>query len=969
MIQVFISYSTPNKDTADQVCTYLEQQGAEVWIAPRNIKPGSNYPAQIMNAIKACSAVVLIASDQANASPHVINEISNGFDLGKTIIPFRVDHTDFSDEYKYYLGRKHWIDATVDFDSALSLLHQTLVTITGKNSPPVRSGEQSCALLAKIDDSVTTDQLIDHLVAQSARYSYSLLPRISTPEQAQFFEQQANRLFQYIVDLRINHTRKREANYIDFLLSALDRSDSRLFMRVLGNSGTGKNMVLQLLYYRLVRRLRQGDAKYIPFYISMAYYEKLTDRSDDVYRQIHTVMDLELEVVRELKRRFPDAIPVLFVDAVREHTIHKISPEAVFSDLMDGLGYCKRVVAMDVGLVQNRSRLKHSIAVLNGRSDFDLRINPIPLADEKNALEFISCVNTLYEYYFDVNDVFNTLKSLQFKSVDLFAVRLIIKELRRNYGETIYLSNMYEEMALREMGGKEEKLLRAAETIFHYNFTDRSLLEEGSYTGKEWSLVHKHNSFRDYMLAYYFIYNVKRHRPGEEIQFLEVVTTNETNAFIRAFLRQDYDLQEKLLHILTQEFDALSVPARCTCIYWVGRIEFQDMLTKAREFLEQVFEQTYQRVRTQKWLTRNNLDDHLLLRAAAYGLIRLKSGPVKEKYLLLLITNRAANLVNQTYFYLYSEGLFQYGNRESFLAAQDSPPVSPEALELLSKRLKSCFAGGGQDLELLMVSYMTLLQNCLLMSGSAEIHDTLPYAELGVKFLRYYKRSPQTVYLERVLLYLDGMADDLQSYLSAQGRLSIGQELYGRYHSMKDLKRGDWVQSQIEDPESLSEHTFSSWLLAMLFLPEASDIPDYSKQEILNMLLIHSMSESVALRAETDAVARGHGDSRDQYMKKLFLKGTYPSLANLEDFYTIWEHYEDSDNINSLIARDISRIQTIYSFCVYYTKYPDKFTEEDVEVWQAEKGRIRTETGCRILKQLVEDNPPFSDIFDMELVW
>lgn len=969
MIQVFISYSTPNKDTADQVCAYLERQGAEVWIAPRNIKPGSNYPAQIMNAIKACSAVVLVASDQANVSPHVINEISNAFDLGKTIIPFRVDHTDFSDEYKYYLGRKHWIDATVDFDSALSLLYQTMLTITGNGSAPVRSGEQPSALLTKIDASVPLDRLIDHLVAQSARYSYSLLPRMSTPEQAQFFEQQANRLFQYIVDLRINHTRKQESNYIDFLLSALDRSESRLFMRVLGNSGTGKNMVLQLLYYRLVRRLKQGDAKYIPFYTSMAYYEKLTDQSADVYQEIYTAMDRELEVVRELKRRFPDAVPVLFVDAVREHTIHTVSPEAVFSGLMDGLGYCKRVVAMDVGLVQNRSRLKHSIAVLNGRSDFDMRMNTIPLSDEKKALEFISCINTLYEYYFDVNDVFNTLKALQFKSVDLFTIRLIIKELRRNYGETIYLSNMYEEMALREMGGKEDKLRRAAETIFRYNFTDRSLLEEGGYTGKEWSLVHKHNSFRDYMLAYYFIHNVKHHRPGEDIQFLEVVTTNETNAFIRAFLRQDYDLQEKLLHILTREFGALSVPARCTCIYWVGQIEFQDMLSRVREFLEQVFDQTYRRVQSQKWLSRDNLDDHLLLRATAYSLIRLKSGPVKEQYLLLLITNGAANLVNQTYFYLYSEGLFQYGNRESFLAAQDSPPVSTAALELLSKRLKSCFTGGGQDLELLMISYMTLLQNRLLLDGDTEIRRTLPYAELGRKFLRYYKRNPQTIYLERVLLYLDGMADDLQSYLTAQGRLSIGQELYGRYHSMKDLKRRDWVQSQIEDPESLSEHTFSSWLLAMLFLPEASNLSGYNKQEILNMLLIHSMSESVALRSGTDTTVHRHGDSRDQYMKKLFLKGTYPTLANLEDFYCIWEHYEDSDNINSLIARDISRIQTIYSFCVYYTEYPDKFTEEDVELWQAEKGRIRTGIGCRILKQLVDENPTYSDIFDTELVW
>jgi hypothetical protein len=38
---VFISHSSLDKATADQVCTFLEDQGIVCWIAPRNVPPGA----------------------------------------------------------------------------------------------------------------------------------------------------------------------------------------------------------------------------------------------------------------------------------------------------------------------------------------------------------------------------------------------------------------------------------------------------------------------------------------------------------------------------------------------------------------------------------------------------------------------------------------------------------------------------------------------------------------------------------------------------------------------------------------------------------------------------------------------------------------------------------------------------------------------------------------------------------------
>ena len=74
---VFISYSSKDKLTADAVCAALEANGIRCWIAPRDILPGSDWGEAIIDAIHACRAMLLIFSSNSNASAQ-INRESNG---------------------------------------------------------------------------------------------------------------------------------------------------------------------------------------------------------------------------------------------------------------------------------------------------------------------------------------------------------------------------------------------------------------------------------------------------------------------------------------------------------------------------------------------------------------------------------------------------------------------------------------------------------------------------------------------------------------------------------------------------------------------------------------------------------------------------------------------------------------------------------------------------------------------------
>jgi hypothetical protein len=108
---VFISYSSKDKVVADAVCAKLEAQKIRAWIAPRDVPPGANFGQSIIRAINTCKVFVLIWSANTNSSEHILNEINQAFDRGLTIIPFRIQDVQPTDEMRYYFGRTHWLDA------------------------------------------------------------------------------------------------------------------------------------------------------------------------------------------------------------------------------------------------------------------------------------------------------------------------------------------------------------------------------------------------------------------------------------------------------------------------------------------------------------------------------------------------------------------------------------------------------------------------------------------------------------------------------------------------------------------------------------------------------------------------------------------------------------------------------------------------------------------------------------------
>jgi formylglycine-generating enzyme len=107
---VFISYSSADKDLANATCAKLESKRIRCWIAPRDIVPGTEWGEAIIFGIDSSSIMLLIFSTRANASPQVRREVERAVSKGMMILPFRIEDVQPSGSMEYALSNTHWLD-------------------------------------------------------------------------------------------------------------------------------------------------------------------------------------------------------------------------------------------------------------------------------------------------------------------------------------------------------------------------------------------------------------------------------------------------------------------------------------------------------------------------------------------------------------------------------------------------------------------------------------------------------------------------------------------------------------------------------------------------------------------------------------------------------------------------------------------------------------------------------------------
>jgi hypothetical protein len=127
MHDVFISHSSADKRAADAACALLEARGIKCWIAPRDIRPGSDWGESIITAIEQTRIMLLLLSKQANSSPQIRREVERAVNRSIIIIPVRLENVIPARSLEFFLSTSHWMDAfPPPFENHLENLSRTI---------------------------------------------------------------------------------------------------------------------------------------------------------------------------------------------------------------------------------------------------------------------------------------------------------------------------------------------------------------------------------------------------------------------------------------------------------------------------------------------------------------------------------------------------------------------------------------------------------------------------------------------------------------------------------------------------------------------------------------------------------------------------------------------------------------------------------------------------------------------------
>lgn len=143
----FVSYSTRDKAFVDALVHQLEETGYRCWYAPRDIEPGTSWPAAIATALQASSIMLLVFSSSANDSEEIARELTLASGNRLPVIPVRLENIMPNAELAYHLSNRHWLDVfDLELETAIKRVEEGLERYLSTSSARREAGAESEAM-------------------------------------------------------------------------------------------------------------------------------------------------------------------------------------------------------------------------------------------------------------------------------------------------------------------------------------------------------------------------------------------------------------------------------------------------------------------------------------------------------------------------------------------------------------------------------------------------------------------------------------------------------------------------------------------------------------------------------------------------------------------------------------------------------------------------------------------------------
>jgi adenylate cyclase len=104
MSDIFISYSSKDREHAEQLTELLGSAGLSVWIDQSGIEAADSWPESIVDAIDSCKAFIVMLSPASILSNNVVKEVSLASEKRKKILPLDLEPVELPKNMQYALA-------------------------------------------------------------------------------------------------------------------------------------------------------------------------------------------------------------------------------------------------------------------------------------------------------------------------------------------------------------------------------------------------------------------------------------------------------------------------------------------------------------------------------------------------------------------------------------------------------------------------------------------------------------------------------------------------------------------------------------------------------------------------------------------------------------------------------------------------------------------------------------------------
>lgn len=758
-------------------------------------------------------------------------------------------------------------------------------------------------------------------------------------------------------------------NLFQFAANKVDETDNENYIKVIGPDGTGKSTFLSLLYLYLYQKFCNQEIMHYPFYINLHYYDSNiidVDNMDELNRVVKEEIIKDISALIEFSKINPSIKFLIIIDGNEKYERTHLKSGIFLETLLREITNHKKIICIgektNIHLYRDRNE---NIGNIDNVTTYTFRFSSTYINQKDRWENEIELFCQIFGCKRQINNINKCIERFGIKEIDYNLLTIFCDLSKKtNLSNISSLSDLYHQYCLEYLEKNEKRLNTSMVLAYKYFMTKEFIEQKYIFQNwKEWELVHQHKTVSNYLLALYYSRSIFDDNV-ENIKQFESVFTNGINTFLKAIINKNKSNQKDTIKFCRKMFEEDDFRIKAQAAYLVGRIKDVQLQEEAKEILNS---------QLKLWSVKNIPNDNkrreqfFVKRSILVSLLYLGDCSAGEILLKDFFESSVMNEVNRAFYLQYYEDVIKEPEVVNLKdSGQEKITYTVGVLfNVINAELQKDELEWSTKSRYLFQVYLFTL--CSLIQQRLNTRQNLlcDVEELNLVLEKSIKVLGNDLE-EDIRIYITMLQEDISN-----SSYNIGH-LYDELYMLKDIQRRGWVEKiatgsiQVDRYENVVEHTYYSWLLGMLYLPEyrlnSKEYRRYDKKKILNCLLIHDLAEKYVGDKLPEENNDKHKEVEDECMKRIFRHDMYAGIENMDAYRKVWVNFSlDSKDINGKIAKEIDIIQAIYQFCVY-KKAGAQFTKEKEIEWREEKNKIKTFLGKKIFKEVVLKK--FKDILE-----